>query len=86
MINQSLSETLAVGLHGSIYKQLTGDKGAGATFGSFKGEAYSIGPALMWYPKIDQKEYYFSAKWLHEFAAKNRFEGELYIFSAGLSF
>jgi len=85
-LNLHLSTSLAVGLHGSVYRQLTGDSGAGAVLGSFKGRAYTIGPAMVWHKSIDDRLYYLSTKWLHEFGARNHLEGDYYSLSAGLKF
>jgi len=84
--NLHLSSSLAVGMHGSVYRQLTGDEGAGAIQGSFKGRSNAIGPAIVWNKKLDQKQYYLSAKWLHEFSARNRLEGNLYSLTGGIKF
>ena len=86
MLNWRLSSSLTAGLHGSIYQQLTADKGAAPSLGDFKGQAYSLGPALIWNKTINDQTYYASAKWLHEFGAKNKAEGDLMIFSAGIKF
>ena len=76
MLNQFLSESVAVGLHGFYYKQITGDSGSGAILGDFKGEAAGIGPALMWSTKIKDTDLSISLKWLHEFHAEHRLEGD----------
>ncbi len=76
MLNQFLSETFALGLHGFYYKQVTGDSGSGAILGDFKGEASGIGPALMWIPKIKDKDVVVNAKWIHEFDTEHRLEGD----------
>lgn len=74
--NQWLSETLAVGIHGFYLKQITGDSGSGALLGSFKAEAAGIGPAFLWTKTIGKQDVSFIAKWLHEFDAENRLEGD----------
>lgn len=76
MLNQFLSETFALGLHGFYYKQITGDSGSGAILGGFKGEAAGIGPAIMWTPQIKDKDVVISAKWIHEFDTQHRLEGD----------
>lgn len=86
MINQFLSETWAIGIHGFYLKQLTGDSGDGALLGDFKGEAAGIGPAILWNTKIAGKEISFIAKWLHEFHAENRIEGNHVMLSFAMSF
>ncbi|MGI9384568.1 MAG: SphA family protein [Methyloligellaceae bacterium] len=86
MVNRIFSTTFAVGLHGSFYHQLTGDSGTGAVLGSFKGRASSIGPALIYRPKIAGRQGYLTLKWLHEFGVENRFEGNLFTLTAGIKF
>ena len=76
VFNQFLSETFAVGLHGFYLKQITGDSGSGALLGDFKAEAAGIGPALLWSTKIGGQDVSFIAKWLPEFHAENRLEGD----------
>jgi hypothetical protein len=86
IINQFLSESLAVGIHGFYFKQLSGDSGDGALLGDFKAEASGIGPALMWLPPKYEREVAFAAKWLHEYDTKNRLEGDHVFLSFMMSF
>jgi len=86
MLNWHYSSSLSVGVHGSIYQQLTGDKSADPFLGAFKGQSYSIGPAIIWNKNIGRQKYYLSAKWLNEFNAKNRVEGDLTIITMGIKF
>ena len=76
VFNQFFSETFAVGIHAFYLKQITGDSGRGAALGDFKAEAAGIGPALLWTTKIGDQDVSFIAKWLHEFDAENRLEGD----------
>jgi hypothetical protein len=76
VLNQFFSETFAVGIHGFYLKQITGDSGSGALLGDFKAEAAGVGPALLWTTKIGEQDISFIAKWLHEFHAENRMEGD----------
>jgi hypothetical protein len=76
MLNQFFSESFAVGVHGFYLKQITGDSGAGASLGSFKAEAAGIGPALLYSAEIFDTNVTFIAKWLHEYDAEKRFEGD----------
>ena len=80
-LNQFLSDTFAVGLQGFYLKQVSGDSGDGAYLGDFKAEAAGIGPALMWSRNIGKQNVTFIAKWLHEFHAKNRIEGDHFFLS-----
>ena len=75
-LNQFLSETFAVGLHGFYLKQITGDSGRGARLGDFKAEVAGIGPALFWSTEIAGQNVSLIGKWLHEFDADNRLEGD----------
>jgi len=87
MLNKFFFQALfGVGLQGSYYKQITGDSGTGALLGPFKGEASSIGPAILFRPVVAGKQTYFSAKWLHEYDVKNRFQGDFYTLTGGLKF
>jgi hypothetical protein len=86
MLNQFFSETFAVGLHGFVYKQITGDSGDGAILGDFKGEAAGIGPALLWATRVKETDLVFTAKWLHEFHAENRLKGDHFAVSLTLAF
>ncbi|MCG8559870.1 MAG: transporter [Hyphomicrobiales bacterium] len=86
MVNRIFSPKFAMGLHGSFYRQITGDSGTGAVLGSFKGRASSIGPALIYRPKVAGRQGYLSLKWLHEFDVENRFEGNLFTLTAGIKF
>jgi len=76
VLNQFFSETFAVGIHGFYLKQVTGDSGSGALLGDFKAEAAGVGPALLCTTKIGNQNVSFIAKWLHEFHAENRLEGD----------
>ena len=86
MVNQFLSESFAVGLHGFYLKQITGDSGSGATLGSYKSDAAGIGPALLWTPQKFEGKISFIAKWLHEYHARNRLEGDHFFVSLVASF
>ena len=86
MINQFLSESWALGIHGFYLKQVTGDSGAGALLGDFKAEAAGVGPAVLWNTKSFGREVTFIAKWLHEYQAERRFEGDHVFVSFAMSF
>jgi hypothetical protein len=86
MINQFLSESWALGIHGFYLKQLTGDSGSGAVLGDFKAEAAGIGPAILWIAKVAGQDVSFIAKWLHEYHAERRIEGDHVFISFALSF
>lgn len=86
MINQFLSESWAIGIHGFYLKQVTGDSGDGAILGSFKGEAAGVGPAVLWSTKSFGQEVTFIAKWLPEYHAERRIKGDHIFVSFAMSF
>jgi hypothetical protein len=86
MLNQFLSESFAIGIQGFYLKQVTGDSGSGASLGSFKAEAAGVGPAVLWNTKISRQEVSFIAKWLHEYHAERRIEGDHVFVSFAMSF
>ncbi len=86
MFNQFVSEDLALGLHGYAYRQLTGDSGAGALLGDFKGEAFGIGPAVSWIPKSAGGAVAISASWVHDVHSKNRLSGDYGTVSLSIQF
>ena len=86
MINQFFSESFAVGVHGFYLEQITGDSGDGAVLGGFKAQAAGIGPAVLWNIKIQDTDVALIAKWLHEYDADNRFEGDHVFASFAFSF
>lgn len=85
-VNQFLTANFAVGLHGYYYRQLSGDSGRGAVLGSFKGESYGIGPAIMWQPKAGKGRVSVVAKWLHDLDEKNRMHGDYGQLTVGYKF
>ena len=86
MINQFLSDSWALGIQGFYLKQLNGDSGDGAILGDFKAEAAGIGPAILWTTKLKDQEVSFIGKWLHEYHAENRIEGDHVFVSFAMSF
>jgi hypothetical protein len=84
VFNQFLSESFAVGLQGFYLKQITGDDGDGAQLGDFKAEVAGVGPAVMWSRVFGSQNVTFIAKWLHEFHAENRLEGDHFYLSFAL--
>ncbi|MGI9317838.1 MAG: transporter, partial [bacterium] len=67
-------------------EQLSGDSGDGAELGSFKAEAAGIGPVIMWIPSKYEGNVAFVAKWINEYHAENRLEGDHVFLSFMMSF
>ena len=86
MLNQFFSESFAIGLQGFYLKQVSGDSGGGALLGGFKAEAAGIGPAVLWTTSISGRHVSFIAKWLHEYHAHNRMEGDHIYLSFAMGF
>ncbi len=66
-----------VGLNGFYYRQVTGDSGAGATFGDFKGKTVGIGPVASFVSKVGGLDTVVEFKWLHETGTTNRLRGDI---------
>jgi hypothetical protein len=86
MLNRYLSQTFAVGLHGYAYTQLESDSGRGATASDLKGSSLALGPSILWVPSSLGIKGKIVGKWLHEFEAENRFEGDIISLTGVLSF
>lgn len=66
---------LMAGATGYAYQQITGDSGAGAMLGSFKGRVFSAGPIVGYDLKSGEDLYSFNLRYYREFGAKNRLQG-----------
>jgi hypothetical protein len=78
LLAHHFSDSFAVGLPGYWYKQITDDDGDVLdrfSLGSFRGEAAGVGLALLFRPRIAQRDVRIALKWLHDVHAKRRFEG-----------
>lgn len=73
---QHLSKTFSVGLAGYHYQQVTGDSGAGAVLGDFKGRVTALGPVLTYSFQLGKLPISTEWKYFHEFDTKNRVEGD----------
>jgi hypothetical protein len=74
--SQFVSKTVLVGLAGYYFQQITGDSGAGATLGDFKGRVLGIGPQVGFIlPLSRDYQGYLNVKAYKDFAAENRPEG-----------
>jgi hypothetical protein len=80
-VMQHVSEAFAFGLAGYHFQQVTGDSGAGATLGSFKGRVTALGPNVVYNFKLGATPVATQLSWYHEFNVKNRVEGDAVVFS-----
>lgn len=86
VFNQFFTESFGIGINGYYYKQIGSDSGDGARLGSFKGEGAGIGPTIYYIKNISGKDVYFIAKWMHDYHAEKRVEGDYVYASFALSF
>lgn len=67
---------LGIGANAFLYEQVTGDSGAGATLGSFKGSSVGIGPTLTYILPMTNSTLVAEVKWIPERDTENRLEGD----------
>ena len=71
------SGLLSIGAEGFYFTQVSGDSGAGATLGDFKGMTAGLGPVLGYILPLENKQsLVFELKWLAEVDTKKRLEGD----------
>jgi hypothetical protein len=68
--------SFSVGLNGYHYQQVTGDSGAGAVNGDFKGRVTALGPGLLGAFNAGPLPVSVDLIYFHEFNVKNRLEGD----------
>ena len=66
---------LTLGAEGFYFDQVTGDSGAGAVLGEFKGRTDGLGPVLGYIQPLGKQALLFELKWLPELDTKNRLDG-----------
>jgi hypothetical protein len=67
---------MTLGAEGFYFEQVTGDSGAGATVGDFKGRTAGLGPVLGYIQPFGKESLVVELKWLPELDTKNRLEGD----------
>ena len=65
-----------VGVNGFWYEQVTGDSGAGASFGDFEARTAGLGPVLSYAFKLGKVDMIAEAKWLRELETVKRLKGD----------
>jgi hypothetical protein len=80
---KSFSQSFAAGFNGYYYKQLTDDGGSGKSplLGGFKGEVAATGATATYNFLAGTTPVSTQVRYYHEFAAKNRLEGDVVFFS-----
>jgi hypothetical protein len=80
-IIQNFSKSFGVGLVGYHYQQITGDSGAGAALGDFKGRVTGVGPAVNYNFALGQIPVSTSIRYMKEFDVENRLRGDAGLFT-----
>lgn len=75
-----------VGLTGSYYRQVSADKAPIGVELAEQGEAASIGPSVVYMPKINNQDAVVALKWMHEFEATGRTTQDYLIFRVWMGF
>lgn len=68
---------MTFGVEAFYFDQLTGDSGAGATLGDFKGKTSGLGPLIGYIKPMGKQNLVLEAKWLNEMDTKNRVKGDI---------
>lgn len=81
---QHFSPKFALGVAGFHYQQVSGDSGAGARLGAFKGRVTSIGPVMTYNFNLGKLPVSTQLMWTHDFDVENRLEGDLGLLTVSL--
>jgi hypothetical protein len=74
--SQFISKSVHVGVVGYAFQQLTGDSGAGAKLGDFRGRVFGIGPQIgFMFPLGEHHSGYLNLRAYRDFDAEHRPEG-----------
>lgn len=71
-VGHYLNSTLGIGAAGSYYKQVNKDRAPPEMMVTEPGDGASIGPVVMYSPKINGQDVVLSLKWLREFSVSGR--------------
>ena len=72
-VSQFVSKSVHVGLAGYVYQQVTGDSGAGAKLGDYKGHSVGIGPQIgFFFPAFEGYMGYLNIRGYWDVATENR--------------
>lgn len=80
------SSGFTAGVAGYAIEQVTDDRGSGAVFGGLRGSVRAAGPVLRLMTTTGSRNLVWIAKWLHEFDAVDRFEGDTFMVSVVMRF
>ncbi len=80
--NQFVTKTLALGVHGYHYNQITDDSGRGARLGDFQSKSTGVGPGFVWIKGAAA----VTGKWMWDVPSKRRFDSSYGTLSVGWKF
>jgi hypothetical protein len=85
-IGYEMSPGLVVGVVGYDYRQLSGDSGAGALLGDFKGSVDAIGPGISYTTLFRQMPIILNVRHYQEYNVDHRWEGSSTLFTSTVRF
>ena len=85
-IGQEISQGLIIGIVGYDYRQLSGDSGAGAVLGPFKGTVDAIGAGFAYTTMIDTTPFVLNFRHYEEFHDERRWDGGMTMLTGTLRF
>ncbi len=85
-VGREIYKGLVFGVVGYDYRQLTGDSGAGAVFGSFEGSVDAIGPGLTYTTLVGKTPLILNARYYQEFNTEHRWQGNMTIISGTIRY
>lgn len=85
-VGYELTKGLIIGVVGYDWRQLSGDSGAGALLGPFKGSVDAIGPGLSYTTLIDKTPLIFNLRHYEEYNAERRISGSMSIATVTIKF
>lgn len=80
-LEKKLSKSFSLGLQAYHLQQISGDSGAGATLGSFKGRVTGLGPTAAYSFMAGRTPVSLRVRYFEEFGVKNRLDGRAFFFS-----
>lgn len=81
-----LRSDIGLGVTGSYYRQVTADHAPQGQATAPQSEAATIGPALLYAPRIGERDVTMSVKWLHEFNVVGRARQDYLIWKVFVEF
>ena len=85
-MSKFIGKSVHVGIAGYVYQQVTGDSGAGAKLGDFKGHATGIGPQIgFFFPAGEGYTGYLNVRGYADIVTENRSKSTTFMVTLGLT-